>query len=69
REVLEQYFERSRLATTMERLRSAHRLVKEVQQPTPLGLPLVVERVRNQLSTESIEDRIARMKRQWAEIA
>lgn len=69
REVLEQYFEQSRLSDTLKRLRANARVVREVQQPTPLALPLVIERVRNQLSTESIEDRIARMKRQWAEIA
>ncbi len=69
REVLEHYFEQSRLGETLRRLRSDSRVVREVQHPTPLGLPLVIERVRNQLSTESIEDRIARMKRQWAEIA
>ncbi|MEM6731718.1 MAG: ligase-associated DNA damage response DEXH box helicase, partial [Myxococcota bacterium] len=55
REVLEQYFEQSRLARTLERVRTSRRVLVSVANPTPLGLPLVIERVRSQLSTESIE--------------
>ncbi|MEO1171584.1 MAG: DNA ligase-associated DEXH box helicase, partial [Myxococcota bacterium] len=67
REVLEQQFEQGRLARTLERIRSSEWIIREVQHPTPLALPLVIERVRAKLSTESVHDRIERMKRQWAE--
>lgn len=66
REVLDQYFEQSRLARTLERIRSDTRVLKDVDGPTPLGLPLVIERVRSQLSTESVVERIERMKKQWS---
>lgn len=66
KEVVDRQFERSRLHRTLERLRSSEWLTREVSGPTPLGLPLVVERVRARLSTESVQERIERMQRQWA---
>lgn len=65
REVLERHFERSRLVDTLDRLRNSTMLWHEVSRPTPLGFPLLVERVGAQLSTESLRQRIERMKEQW----
>jgi ATP-dependent Lhr-like helicase len=69
REVLERQFERSRLARAMERLAAlASRgamTVREVERPTPLGFPLVIERVGARLSSESILDRVEKMRAQW----
>jgi len=65
REVLEQHFEQSRLASTLERLeRSALELVP-VRRPTPLGFPLVVERISASLSNESLLERVERLKERW----
>jgi ATP-dependent Lhr-like helicase len=65
REVLERHFERSRLVDTLDRLSNSTMLWHEVARPTPLGFPLLVERVGAQLSTESLRQRIERMKEQW----
>ncbi|MEO0482212.1 MAG: ligase-associated DNA damage response DEXH box helicase [Planctomycetota bacterium] len=65
REVLDRQFERSRLARTLARLASATVIRRAVKRPTPLGLPLVIERVGGQISSETLEDRIARATKQW----
>lgn len=61
REVLERQCEDSRLAKTLERLRTNRMRTIEVSRPTPLGFPLVVDRLGTTLSTESLRTRIARM--------
>ena len=65
REVLEKQFERSRLGRTLRRLEAGPIVVKHLDRPTPLSLPLVVERVGARLSSESIEERIEKMKKAW----
>ena len=65
REVMEQQFEAERLKRTLERLQtSAFRMI-EVKRPSPLGFPLLVERIGARLSNETIQERVERMKRQW----
>ena len=65
REVLEKHFEQSRLARTLERLGSATMVKVEVERPTPLGFPLLIERLAARLTSESILDRIEKMKKHW----
>jgi ATP-dependent Lhr-like helicase len=65
REVLERHFERRRLLDTLRRMQSAERVWREVDRPTPLGFALLVERASAHLSTESLRDRIERMKERW----
>ncbi len=65
REVMEQHFEESRLVDTLRRLSKAKKLVVMPRRPTPLALPLLVERVGARLSSESLLERIERLKRQW----
>lgn len=65
REVMERQFERSRLARAMDRLAGATLVRRSVKRPTPLGLPLVIERVGGHISSESLADRIERARRQW----
>ncbi len=58
REVIERQFEGGRLAATLERLeRGPIRAVRPVR-PTPLGLPLVADRLGTTLSTEGVLARI-----------
>lgn len=66
REVMERQFEQTRLARTLARLERAKLVRTEPKRPTPLGFPLVLERIGGQLSTESLLERVERMKRQWA---
>jgi ATP-dependent Lhr-like helicase len=65
REVLERQFERSRLSRTIERLRRSTLVVRRTASPTPLSFPIFVERMAAHVSTETIEQRIARMQEQW----
>ncbi|MBS0191338.1 MAG: ligase-associated DNA damage response DEXH box helicase [Planctomycetes bacterium] len=65
REVLERQFEETRLFRALTRLSScAVRLVRP-ESPTPLALPLIVERTAGQMSNESLIARIQRMQQQW----
>lgn len=68
REVLERHFEQSRLARTLRRIRESELLVVRTTRPTPFSFPLMLERLgsnTNQLSSESLEHRIERMRREW----
>ncbi|ADO74525.1 ligase-associated DNA damage response DEXH box helicase [Stigmatella aurantiaca] len=65
REVLEQQFEQNRLAATLERLERSTLEFLPVRRPTPLGFPLVIERISASLSNESLLERVARLKERW----
>ncbi|MEM0983226.1 MAG: ligase-associated DNA damage response DEXH box helicase [Planctomycetota bacterium] len=65
REALEKQFERTRLGRTLTRLSSGRLVVKLIARPTPLSLPLVVERMGAKLSTESLAERIEKMRAAW----
>jgi len=67
REVLEKQFEQSRLARTLARVSEGPLRIVRTTRPTPLALPLVVERIGAQLSTESVLDRIERMRKAWGD--
>ncbi len=69
REVLERHFERSRLARTLERMARSELVFVHTKYPSPLAFPLLIERIGAKLSSESIADRIDRMRRQWDETA
>ena len=61
REVLERQLESTRLGRTLERLASATVQVTTPKRPTPLAFPLLVDRARERVSSESLGDRIKRM--------
>lgn len=61
REVLERQLERSRLARTLERLERSTLRITEPPRPTPLAFPLLVDRARQTVSSESLADRVRRM--------
>jgi len=61
REVLEQELDLARLRAALARMRSMRLAFRHLQQPTPFAFPLLVERLREQLSTEELAERIARM--------
>ena len=61
REVLERQLEASRIGSTLRRLeRSTVRLI-DVERPTPLAFPILVDRTRAKLSSEKLSDRVKRM--------
>ena len=61
REVLEQELDLARLRAALARMRSQRVVYRHLQQPTPFAFPLLVERLREELTTERLADRIARM--------
>lgn len=65
REVLERQFEESRLARTLARLQRSRVVVKVIERPSPLSLPLVIERVGARMSSESLTEQIRRIEERW----
>lgn len=61
REVLERQLEQSRLAATLQRLATARVTVVDVERPTPLAFPLLIDRSRDKLTSERLGDRVRRM--------
>lgn len=61
REVLSQELDAARLADTLARLSTLRLDLHHLKRPSPLSFPLVVEFLREKLSTEKLADRIARM--------
>ncbi len=60
-EVLERQLEHSRLAQTLQRLEGSRMILKQPERPTPLAFPLLVDRLRERLSSEKLADRVRRM--------
>ncbi len=60
-EVLAQELEVSRLSATLQRLAALPLQLVALTAPSPFALPLLVERLREQLSTEKLKDRLDRL--------
>lgn len=67
REVLEKHLENSRLANAMQRAFTGRIVLNVVPKPTPLAFPLMVDLWREQLSSESLADRVRKMQAQWTD--
>jgi ATP-dependent helicase Lhr and Lhr-like helicase len=61
REVLERQLESTRLEQTLLKLQTATIQLRYVERPTPLAFPLLVDRLREKLSSEKLADRVQRM--------
>jgi ATP-dependent Lhr-like helicase len=61
REVLERQLERSRLARALARLSDGRVTVLDLDRPTPLAFPILVDRTRERVSSEKLADRVRRM--------
>jgi ATP-dependent helicase Lhr and Lhr-like helicase len=61
REVLERQLEETRLAKSLQRLEKAKLLITEPPRPTPLAFPILIDRLRETLTSESISDRIEKL--------
>jgi ATP-dependent Lhr-like helicase len=60
-EVLSQELELGRLRTVLERMAASPIDFVELSAPSPFALPLMVERLRERLSTERVQDRLERL--------
>jgi ATP-dependent helicase Lhr and Lhr-like helicase len=61
REVLAQELEIERLRATLKRMAARRVAIVELSAPSPFALPLMVERFREELSTEKLADRLHRI--------
>ncbi len=63
-ELLAEELDIARLQGSLARMAAQQLVIKTVVRPTPFSFPLMVERLREKLSNESMADRIARMVQQ-----
>jgi ATP-dependent Lhr-like helicase len=66
-EVMDFQLEEARLRRALERIKKQKIVITHPEKPTPLAFPIIVDRLREKLTTEKIEDRIKRMAVQYAE--
>ena len=62
-EVLLQQMEEKRLRLALERIENSEIIIKTIKEPSPFSFPIMVDRLREKMSSESLEDRIAKMQR------
>ena len=63
-ELLAEELDIARLQHSLARMQAQQLVIKPLPRPTPFSFPLMVERLREKLSNESMADRIARMVQQ-----
>ncbi|MFK7734453.1 MAG: ligase-associated DNA damage response DEXH box helicase [Pirellulaceae bacterium] len=61
REVLEQQLEFSRMLKALDRIEQSDIVITEPPKVTPLSFPLLVDKLRERISSEKLADRIRRM--------
>ncbi|MBC8075819.1 MAG: DNA ligase-associated DEXH box helicase, partial [Chloroflexales bacterium] len=61
REVIERQLEQNRLGQALRRIAAGRISLLDVQRPTPLAFPLLVDRLREAVSSEQLADRVRRM--------
>jgi ATP-dependent helicase Lhr and Lhr-like helicase len=61
REVMEKQLESSRIGRTLDRLSAARVVLTHPERTPPLAFPLLVDRTRERVSSESLADRVRRM--------
>jgi ATP-dependent Lhr-like helicase len=60
-EVLYNQFEENRLREALNRIAQSQIVIKSLKNPGPFAFPLMVDRLREKLSSEKLEDRIKKM--------
>jgi ATP-dependent Lhr-like helicase len=61
REVLDRQLEQARLRQALSRMLAGRVTVVDIARPTPLAFPLLVDRLRDTLTSEKLADRVRRM--------
>lgn len=61
-EVMEFQLEESRMQIAMKRIHKQKIVLKKLNKPSPFSFPIMVDRLREKLSSEKLEDRIKKMK-------
>jgi ATP-dependent helicase Lhr and Lhr-like helicase len=66
-EVMDFQLEEARLRRALERISSQKIIITHPDKPTPFAFPIMVDRLREKLTSEKLEDRIRKMALQYAE--
>jgi ATP-dependent Lhr-like helicase len=66
-EVMDFQLEEARLRSALERINQQKIFITRPDKPTPFAFPIMVDRLREKLTTEQLKDRIARMAVRFAE--
>ncbi|NBL63667.1 ligase-associated DNA damage response DEXH box helicase [Flavobacterium sp. NST-5] len=61
RETFEHQLEEGRLLQALERINSQEIIWKQTQKPTPFSFPIITDRLREKLSSETLAERIKKM--------
>lgn len=61
REALEQELDLARMEQALKSIQSKTLVFKAIDKPTPFAFPLLIERLRETVSTEKLSDRVARI--------
>ncbi|HET8859257.1 ligase-associated DNA damage response DEXH box helicase [Marivirga sp.] len=64
REVIQQQLEEDRLLKSLKKINSQKIIYNKTSKPTPFAFPIMVDRLREKFSTETIEERVAKMQLQ-----
>jgi ATP-dependent Lhr-like helicase len=66
-EVLTYQLEEVRLRKALDRIETQKIIIKKTRKPTPFSFPIMVDRLREQLTSEKLEDRIQKMLKQYSD--
>jgi ATP-dependent helicase Lhr and Lhr-like helicase len=66
-EVMDFQLEEARLRNALERIAKQKIVITRPEKPTPFAFPIIVDRLREKLTSEKLEDRIKRMAVQYAD--
>ncbi|MFN8336231.1 MAG: ligase-associated DNA damage response DEXH box helicase [Cyclobacteriaceae bacterium] len=67
-EALDQQLEERRLRMALERIRTQDVIIRYPTTPSPFAFPIMVDRLREQLSSEKLEDRLSKLVRQFEQV-
>jgi ATP-dependent Lhr-like helicase len=65
RETFEHQLEEGRLIKALERIQNQQIVVKQCERPTPFSFPIITDRLRERLSSETLAERIKKMTAQY----
>jgi ATP-dependent Lhr-like helicase len=66
-EVLTYQLEEVRMRKALDRIATQKIMIKKTKKPTPFSFPIMVDRLREQLTSEKLEDRIQKMLKQYSD--
>jgi ATP-dependent Lhr-like helicase len=66
-ETLDQQLEEGRMRKLLERIRYQEVVIKHTNRPSPFAFPIMADRLREQLSSEKLEDRVNKLLTQLEE--